>query len=67
MSNEYRQEQKIKKLDAAIQEARRFIDRANAAKKKLKQDSYFLFGCKEMASAKRASMDLSNALVEVRR
>jgi len=51
----------------AIFEAKRFIAKANAAVQKLESDKYAHFGSKETAAAKRASMDLSRALTEVRR
>ena len=51
----------------AIFEAKRFIAKANAAVRRLKEDEYAHFGSKETAAAKRASMDLSRALTEVRR
>ncbi len=61
---------KIDKLQDAINEANRFLDKANAAKARLiaEQDSkYFCYATKEMGAAKRASMDLSRALTELRR
>ena len=59
-------ENKVDILNDAIIEAQRFIDKANEAKERLINDRYASFGCKEMAAAKRASMDLTRALVAVR-
>ena len=55
-------------LKRAIAEAQRFIAVAKAIKvaKDRKPDDYF-FGSKETAAAKRASMDLTRALAEMRR
>lgn len=54
------------KLDKAIKEANRFIAMAEKAKKRLKDDSLASFGCKETGAVRRASMDLSRILVEIR-
>lgn len=57
------------KLDAltdAIFEAERFIRKAEYARDRIYNDEYAHFGCREMASAKRASMDLTRALAVVR-
>lgn len=56
-----------KRIDAlveAIAEANRFIDRANAALNALPDNEHL---CVENAAAKRASMDLTRALANVRR
>jgi len=53
-------------LNNAIAEAERFIKKAELAKKRLCNDEYAHFRCKEMAAAKRASADLTSALVFVR-
>lgn len=50
----------------AMNEAQRFISKAKVAYGKLCSDEYAYFGCKETAAAKRASMDLTRALVAVR-
>jgi hypothetical protein len=52
-------------LEAAMAEAKRFIRMARIASSALKQDTYY--GGKETAAAKRASMDLTRALADVRR
>ena len=56
-----------KALDEAIDEARRFIDRAEKAKRELCTNDYAWVGTKETAAAKRASMDLTRSLVSVRK
>ena len=57
-----------KLLDEAISEANRFIKRARAAKRRLSEDRMSLVsGSKEMGAAKRASMDLTRILAELRR
>lgn len=56
-------ENRIKEYQDSIKEAERYIEKAKDAIKQLETDGYG----KKNAAAKRASMDLSNALVEVRR
>ena len=59
---------KIDNLRWAIREANRFIIAALDAIKRLEKDSPAdICGSRETATAKRASMDLSNALVAVRK
>lgn len=61
---------KIDKLQDAINEAHRFLDKANTAKARLiaeKSQQYGCYSTKEMASAKRASMDLTRSLSELRK
>jgi len=60
-------EYKITVLKDAISEAKRFVVLANEAIKHLESDEYARFSSRKNASAKRASMDLSNALIKVRR
>ena len=57
----------ITKIDKAIKEANRFIAIAKEAKKRLHDDKYASFGCKETGAVRRASMDLSRSLVKIRR
>ena len=54
-------------LIVAVGEAERFIARAKAAVKELETDWTADFSSKEVAAAKRASMDLTRSLVGVRR
>jgi len=61
---------KIDKLQDAINEAHRFLDKAKAAKERLIEEQnkkYKSYSAKEMASAKRASMDLTRALSDFRK
>ena len=54
-------------LEESISEALRFIERADEAITRMKADKYALIsGSKETAAVKRASMDLSRVLSEVR-
>jgi len=58
----------IEKLQFAVEECRRFIYKAEDAKKRLKEDKYAgISGSKETAAAKRASLDLTRALAELRK
>ena len=56
----------IMQYEDAIFEAERFLEKANAALKELKNKDYSYYS-KTNASAKRSSMDLSNALVIIRK
>ena len=60
------------KIEEAENEARRFLDRAAALRKRYADDepmqAYFnIVGFRERAAVQRASMDLSRALVNLRR
>ena len=57
----------VEKLDKAIMEAKRFIAKAMTAKKRLKDNKYASFGCKDTGAVRRASMDLTNVLVDIRK
>ena len=62
----------LDELTQAEQEAVRFLNRIGALRERLATDEemrqYFgIVGFKETAAVKRASMDLSRALVELRR
>jgi len=57
----------INKMEEIIVEAERFIEKAEAYRGRLKIDAWATDGCKESAAMKRASMDLTRALVEVRK
>ena len=54
-------------IDKAMKEAERFLDRAEAVRQKVMKDKYAFMGCKETAACKRASMDLSRSLAEIRK
>lgn len=59
---------KIDQINDLIAESNRFIKRATAWSNRLCVDPLcFLTGCKESAATKRASMDLSRALTEIRK
>jgi len=53
-------------LDAAIEECERFLKRAKRARKAVKPDDVFQVRNKAFAATKRASLDLSQALVILR-
>lgn len=57
----------VDRLDEAISEAERFLARAKLAQKALKAGDGTAYRCHEFAAAKRASLDLATALVEMRR
>lgn len=57
----------ITKLDVAIAEAYRFIDKAKAARVKLEDEPTAAWGSKETSAAKRSSMDLTRSLSELRK
>lgn len=60
------------KIEEAENEARRFLDRVAALRERHAEDEhmqiyFYVTGFKERAAVQRASMDLSRALVELRR
>lgn len=58
----------INRIDHAIGEAERFILKARQAKSRLvREGKYSTGGYRETASCKRASMDLTMALAELRK
>lgn len=64
----YHSQERIILIEVAILEANRFINKAKAAKKKLKEDDMaYITGSKETAAAKRASLDLTRALADFRK
>ncbi len=54
-------------LDQAMTAALKFIDTAEAVRQKAKTDKILFYGSKETATCKRASMDLTRALSDLRR
>ena len=59
----------IRKLEKAIDEAKRFIERAEALKFKFIEDPLSQFVCglpKERGACRRASMELTRSLSELR-
>lgn len=59
--------EKILLLKDVALECHRFMKRIADYQTKLIKNKYAIYGCKEAASCKRASMDLSNMLVKLRR
>lgn len=60
----------LETLETAISEAKRFLKKADAAKRRFKTDEKWIrTGCGylETAAAKRASMDLTRALAAMRK
>jgi hypothetical protein len=57
----------IDKLKRAMSEAKRFQDAAKAYIKRADNDKFAEYGCAESGAAKRASMDLTRALAEMRK
>ena len=53
-------------LKEAIAEARRFIVKAESAERTVSKTGY-IYPSKEIAAAKRASMDLTRSLADLRR
>lgn len=54
-------------LENAKIEATRFLERLGAYQARAKNDSMASYGCPESAALKRASMDLTRALADLRR
>lgn len=65
MSPDYRKVT-FKRLAAAEAEAKRFLKRLEALHKVMREDSYGI-PAKENAALKRASMDLTRSLVDLRK
>lgn len=55
----------VELLNEVEVEARRFLKKLTAVKKRIKEDSYALYGCKETGAIKRASIDLKNELTRI--
>lgn len=51
----------------ARDEAKRFINRANVALRRINENKHALYGCKETGTLRRASMDLTRALSQMRK
>lgn len=59
---------KLIQIDSAIIEARRFLERAGRWKTRLESDPMaYISGTREGGDCKRASMDLTRALAELRK
>ena len=57
---------KLEDIEAAIDEAVRFISKARAAHAALNTETESFYHSKSFAAAKRASMDLTRALTKMR-
>lgn len=56
------------RINIAISEATRFIDKAQKALREIRTDKFVLItGNKEIAAMRRSSMDLTRALAELRK
>jgi len=51
----------------AISEAKKFVEKAEAALNDMGKDVHFCFGTPRTAAARRASMDLTRALAKMRK
>jgi len=58
---------KMENVDRAAEEAGRFLTLVGQLRVKVEQDKYCMWGCKETAAVKRASLDLTRALADMRR
>jgi len=58
---------RLRQLDVAIREAKRLMERAEEARSALLKEPDRAYCCKEIAAMKRASMDLTRALPQLRR
>lgn len=56
----------INTLIEAEEEAERFLDKVKNLQQRLSTDKYVFNGCRETGAVKRASLDLSNALADLR-
>lgn len=56
-----------KTLKIARQRAKQFIERVKTLEDKIEEDRHALQGCTESGAVKRASMDLTRALAELRK
>jgi superfamily II helicase len=56
-----------KSIAETVKEAIRFIEVANKARERLLHGPIAFFGCPETASCRRASMDLTRKLAEMRK
>ena len=60
-------EEKLRDIECAILEAKSFVKKAEAAHVALTSKTELFHHSKSFASAKRASMDLTNALTKMRK
>lgn len=57
----------VKKINAVLNEVSRFRKVAIAAKDRLGDDKFAKYGCRETGAVRRASMDLTRALADLRK
>lgn len=57
----------VTKIDRAVSEAKRFIEAAERAKARLEADGFAGMGSKETGACRRASLDLTRSLAELRK
>lgn len=57
----------LKDLENIKKELVRFKTRVDAAVKRIKEDKYALYGCKETGAVKRAALDLKMELTKITR
>jgi len=58
----------LKKIIEAEKEAIKFLEKTGIAKQAVREnDMFFITGCKESASLRRQSMELTNALADLRK
>lgn len=57
----------LKDLEDTKKELVRFKTRVDAAVKRIKEDKYALYGCKETGAVKRAALDLKMELTKITR
>jgi hypothetical protein len=55
----------LEKVNDIKIELKRFQKRLQDVEKKLKEDNYAKYGCKETGAVKRAALDLRNVLIEL--
>ena len=58
---------KLSKIRRVLVEVNRFQKKANAAIGRLEDDKYAKYGCKETGALKRASLDLTRSLAQMRK
>ncbi len=55
---------KVSKVEV---EARRLLERVKQVKERSKEGNFIFYGCRETASLRRQSMELTNALADLRK
>jgi hypothetical protein len=57
----------LKQVNDCVKEAHRFLDKARAVVQRVDENETAFYGCKETAALRRASLDLTRALADLRR